>query len=367
MTKLKDIAELAKVSVSTASRVLNKTKLSDKISPDTREKVQNIAKQLGYATNYHSKSIRCGRSMSIGAVIDVGFPNVNVSFSSKFGNQYFGQILSGIEQCVHGSGYLLTVIGPDKGESGISRGCRFIREKRLDALVIFGSVLSNDGQSAALAQIQGMPAVTIHYMNAISLPNFLCNEASAISIALRHLSGLGHKNILWFGPSTTNQNLAINHREQFFWKSVNEMGMRGKAIYFKVPDWDLDPSVEDFIRAARTEMKNFLSRQKPDFTAVVAYNDTYAIGACQALYSAKLGIPGDVSIVGFDDVHAQFGFVPLTSVSTKLDKIGFKAAQMAVKMAVQPKSIKELQGYSELVEPELIVRESTGKAAAAGK
>ncbi|HCE44463.1 MAG TPA: hypothetical protein DET40_13020 [Lentisphaeria bacterium] len=363
MTKLKEIAEQAKVSVSTASRVLNKAQLSDKVSLNTREKVQRIAEKLGYASNYHSKSMRSGRSMAIGAVIDIGFPDVNakVSFRSSFGNQYFGQILSGIESCLHNNGYLLTIIGPDGGESGVARGARFIREKRLDALVIFGAVLSNEVQATALNNLQGMPAVTVHCLGKTSLPNILCNESSAMELALRHLSELGHKDVLWLGPSTSNQNFSINHREQFFWKSVNEMGMRGKVLHFREPDWNCDPSVEEFIRAARGEVKNLLLNRKNDFTAVVAYNDTYAIGACQAIYSSGLKVPEDKSVLGFDNIHAQFGFVPLTSVSTQLDGIGFKAAQMAIKMANHPKSIREHEGYTEVVMPELIVRESTGK------
>jgi len=198
-----------------------------------------------------------------------------------------------------------------------------------------------------------------------NVTNIVLDHHSAVEQALTHLYAQGHRRIaIMRGPR------AIPDSE-FRWESIQ---MVAREIHLK-----LDPALVIRIDSAGWSMKTGYHPMTPeigykpmqallqkthDFTAIFCFNDIAAIGAIRALKDAGLSVPGDVSVVGFDDIQsAAYSTPSLTTVRQPLAEMGKRGAQVLLERIAN----REKEYPSEIVmAPELVVRESTGPAASCG-
>jgi LacI family transcriptional regulator len=197
-------------------------------------------------------------------------------------------------------------------------------------------------------------AISAHN-NAAGVTNIVLDHKKAAEIALAHLHQLGHRRIAFMkGPE-------IIPDTEYRWRGILQMARKLKievrpelCIQLEADSWSPQVGYEP--------MKTLLERTR-DFTAIFCFNDISAIGVIRAIHDAGLRVPEDISVVGFDDIiSAAYQKPSLTTVRQPLREMGCAGAQILLDLIANPQK----ESPTEIVmQPELIVRESTGPAPAA--
>jgi LacI family transcriptional regulator len=357
MVTLSDVAKVAGVSVTTASRVLNRGKYADRISKACTERVRKIAEEMGYTLSYHHRSIRTGRAEALGVALQVGAPGEYASHGPLVNNLYFLGLISGAEGAAHDVGYALTLIGPGREQIAVARSVAAVREKRLDGLVVAGVTLGPQSRQA-LEDSAGLPVVCVQPPAPTEVPSVDFDHAAGAALAARHLVGLGHRRLLWLGPDETPANVI---REDAFLETARQAGAEAHACRFPAAGEKRRAGSHPFMRAAQAGFASWLDTpSRPTFTALACYNDAVAIAAGRVLMARGLRIPDDISLVGFDDMEAAYAMPALTTVDHRIAEMGRRAAQIALEMAeAGPHALEKFRGFREITTPALVVREST--------
>jgi LacI family transcriptional regulator len=357
VSSLTDVAKLAGVSLTTASMVLNKGKQENRVSEACAERVRGAAKQLGYIPNYHARSMKLGRAEVIAVALDVGhFPDGNRATRPELALAYFSQIIGAVELYARNLGYLMTIVGPDDKRRAPDRAYLGLRQRRFDGIVVPGTLVQTN-LTSFMNDAPEAPIVVVEYDGRTDLPVVHYDEAAGVRLAVQHLAGLGHRELLWVGDEPAAGTNIVPLREQMFASAVWEAGLRGASC--RIPLGDFTESRADLAEAA---LASYLAAKPRTFTAVVGYNDITAIGVCGALMAAGVRIPQDVSVIGFDNIEASLSIPRLTSVSHKLPEMGTRAAELVMQMINDPEQVRALRGRREVIQPDLVVRKSTGRA-----
>jgi LacI family transcriptional regulator len=361
MSSLQEVARRAGVSIATASLVLNPGKQECRVSEACAARVRKIATRLGYVPNYHAQSMKKGRAGVLAVALDLGSPGAQVSVRGELGMSYFGTIIGAIEARTRSLGFQMTVVGPDEKLRAPDRGLLGVRQRRFDGLIVPGTAVRSDATDF-LSVPHDEPIVVVEYGGKTELPVVDWDEKACVRLAVHHLAALGHRELLWLGPPSL-EGAPAHGREEMFLNCVQEAGLKGSACRHDKILWGLrDDYASRIVDASELALARRLREGEAFFTGVVAYNDVTAIGACSALHAAGLKIPADVSVVGIDDVEAPLCIPRLTSVSHKLPEMGTRATELVLEIVEDPKALKRLRGSRELIQPELIVRKSTGPA-----
>lgn len=357
MPTLKEVANLAKVSVTTASRVLNETGPANGYSSACATRVRKAAQRLGYVRNYHAGSLRGGRAMTIGFAFEFGVRNDAFQDvkQSMLGNDYWSRIIGGVAFAARQQGYQLNLIGPTQADCGLDLAFGHLREKRIDGLVVPAQV-RQELWRPLLDQVSA-PVVVVGHRESTIVPVVDYDDEAAIKAVVEHLAQLGHRRVLWFGPAGESDFETPDRRAGIFGMAAFEAGLTG-AVHRYTRDEDY-PDFSEVIRYAHRGMRELLAKPR-DYTAVVCYNDHTALGVCRAAMEAGLRIPDDLSIVGFDDFVADHVWPPLTTVSHQCQAMGQRATELLLRMIGSEEQRRELCGHYEQVTPKLVVRKSTG-------
>ncbi|HSV72458.1 MAG TPA: LacI family DNA-binding transcriptional regulator [Chthonomonadales bacterium] len=350
---LRRIAQRAGCAVSVVSTVLNGARGNTGVSDDLRRRVQRCAEELDYEANYHARALRVGRAATIGLVYQPGD-------GSALHERFFTPLMAGVEQAVRAAGSDLLVVGPSGDEAELDRGLHYCRQGRVDALVAPGLVYSARMQwldswdapiAVALSQVP-----TRH-------PLVVIDERPGIAEAVRHLASMGHRELLWIGLATDGEE-RDHDRAATLRAEAEAAGLRVRRAAVDLPS-DCPDEIEAWLEVAEAGALRLLDGS-PLPTAIVAYNELVASGACAALAGRGLRVPRDVSVVGFDDITACVASPPMTVVSLGLRQVGATAAALALEMAGDPDARRRLAGQSVAVPTRLVVRRSTGPARTAG-
>lgn len=301
MATLKDVAKLAGVSVSTASYSINGSAL---ITEETKSKVLNAAKEIGYRPNGLAKNLKEQKTNIIGL------------FLSGFTGPFFNDMMEGIQDVVMEKGYELVVCASvDKH--------RLLVERYVDGAIILNYHMDND-LLASLAS-EKLPVVVLDrevknpFIKNILLPNQL---GSAMSV--RHLIEKGHTRIGYIAGS-----------EESYDGESRLKGFLSELKIHSIPFFDTDLMRADFTElSGYLEMSQFLNRMKGDLpSAMVCANDEMAMGAARAIQEAGLQIPVDIALVGFDDIYVSKYFTPsLSTIEVPRKQWGITAAETLFKM-----------------------------------
>ncbi|ASR38515.1 LacI family transcriptional regulator [Prauserella marina] len=329
---IKDVAERAGVSVGTVSNVLNHP---ERVSTNTRESVLTAISALGFVRNSSAAQLRAGTSRSIGLIV------------LDLANPFFHDVARGVEQVADELGYAVVLCNSDDQTERENRYLQVLEEQRVRGVLITPVEVSS-GRLDALRK-RGTPTVLVdRHDPRINCCSVAVDDVGGGELAGAHLLSLGHQRIRYFsGPLTLRQ---CADRLAGLRKAVTEAG--------------LDPEraievVEERAMNARTAYgaakKRFGNRDKA--TAAFCANDLMALGVLRAAVSEGRQVPGELAIVGYDDIEfAADAAVPLTSIRQPTQHIGRAAAQLLVEECDNPDTHAHQQV---MFKPELVVREST--------
>jgi LacI family transcriptional regulator len=328
---INDIARLAGVSKKTVSRVIN---ASPFVRPDTRERIEAVIADLGYAPDPQARGLAYGRSFLIGLVYDNPNP------------QYVVNMQQGLLDGMKGSGFELVVHPCDRGSPSFLEDLRaFVERQRLYGVVLTPSV-SEDERAARLMREIGCSYVRVASVS-LDGPEHMIETRDRLGgrEAARHLADLGHTRIAFVsGPPTFRSS---HERRSGFEEALAEHGLTLAKPYAVEGAYTYESGI-----AAGREL---LAMEQPP-TAIFAGNDEMAAGVLQAAREAGVSVPGDLSLVGFDDFQIASRLWPtLTTIRTPTREIGRLAVERLIGRDDEGRDPK-----SRL--PMLVVRDSTGPA-----
>jgi LacI family transcriptional regulator len=300
---IRDVATRAGVSHQTVSRVIN---LNPNVADDTRERVQAAIRELGYVPSPMARGLLSNRTHSLGVVAD------------DISDGFFARMVAGAEAEARRRGYYLMIgsVEPDDDERGY---LRLMVERRVEGLILARPSTPLAQDDLLPARNAGVPLVGV---GASVLPGFpvvdVDNHQGGYD-ATRHLLEHGHHRIATIvGPREWPSAAA---RLEGYRRALRESGIaEDPALVEYVSDWGLGSGQA---AAARLLERNV------SFTAVFAQSDLIALGAIRQLRDARLRVPDDVSIVGYDDLPvADFVEPGLTTVHQPMQEVGALAASL---------------------------------------
>jgi len=339
---LRMLAEHLELSQTTVSLVLNNSPSAKSIPQETRNRVLEAAKRLNYRPNYFARSLRQSRSMSVGVL------------APDLSEGYFTRVMGGVVQELTHAHYFFFTACHDWKRELIEQYPRMLVERAVDGFLLLNTPADSIDVPVPVV------AISAHSV-AEKVTNIVLDHHLAVQQALSHLYELGHRRIAFMrGPK------AIPDSE-FRWieiqKVARELGLKidpTLVVRLDAAGWSLKTGHHPMAPEIGYKPMQALLEKSRDFTAVFCFNDIAAIGAIRALKDGGLSVPGEVSVVGFDDIQsAAYSTPSLTTVRQPLFEMGQRGAQVLLERIAD----KEKPYASEIVmAPQLIVRESTGPA-----
>src|ERR1700758_4932629 len=324
---LKMLAEYLDLSPATVSFVLNNAP-GRSIPPATRERVKAAAKKFGYQPSLIARSLQGLKTQTIGILLP------------ELGEGYHSQVLGGAADFLMQEGYFFFTAHHRHRKDLIAEDPRLLQARGADA------ILASD------TQLEGaLPAPTVTVAGHSAIPgvtNVILDHHRAAELALGHLYRLGHRRI----ADMHGQPLSSDSPSR--WQSIIQVA---RALALEVSP-DLIIQLDRDLNSPELGYPGIhqLLLRRRDFTAVLCFNDISAIGSIRALHDAGLKVPAYVSVLGFDDIQAASYIVPsLTTIRQPLQRMGAMAASSLLKKLTHEKPPDTIK-----VDPELIVRESTG-------
>jgi LacI family repressor for deo operon, udp, cdd, tsx, nupC, and nupG len=301
--KIKDIAERAGVSVATVSRALSGSSL---VTDETRKRIHELARELNYRPNVSARNLRTRRSMSVLLVVrDVG-------------NPFYLEILKGVETTARAAGYAVLMGNTENDPDREVEYFNMLRDGHADGMILMTGKLPEPqpGESADLSHLPVV--VALEMIETAAFPHVQIDNASAARTAVEHLIALGHRRIAHIaGPLP--EGMAV-HRRDGFRAAMTAAGLPIPEGYEVRGDYLLE--------SGEACVETLFALPEPP-TAIFVANDEMAYGAIHALRRRGLDVPGDVSVVGFDDLYLSKAFYPpLTTVSQPRADIGRTAMSL---------------------------------------
>lgn len=327
---LKELAAHLGVSSATVSLVINRSPGAKSIPPATQERVRQAARELNYRPNLMARSLRQKRSFTIGVIV----PEISEGYASL--------VMSGIEDHLLEEGYFYLVVSHRHRADLIEEYPSILQQRAVEGIIAVDTACSENSTlpTVAISSHREVPGVT----------NIVLDHDLAARLALKHLQELGHKNIAFIKGQDFSSD--TESRWQALQSAAKQLGISMDPRLQQQMTSD-SPSPEVGYEVTR----NILSREVP-FTALFAFNDISAIGAVHALRESGRSVPGDVSVVGFDDIQsAAYQNPSLTTVHQPLREMGVIGAETVLKRIASPNKSDYLMQI--VVKPKLMVRGST--------
>lgn len=321
-----DVAAVANVSYQTVSRVLNG---HPSVRPETRLAVLDAVEKLDYRPSNAARTLKTGRSRTLGVLV------LDVADSDGLTSLY------GIEHSARELGYFVGIGALDAVDrASIQAAVGRLAEQSIAGLLIIAPIEAADDALSALPA--SLPVVAIEGGTQSGVSSVGIDQAAGARAATEHLLALGHKTVFHVGgPSEWMQ----TQDRLTGWRAALEAA--GAEVPLSLPgDWTAQSGYEAGL---------LLSRMS-DMTAVFAGNDQMALGLLLAFSERGLAVPGDVSVVGYDDgADAAYYNPPLTTVRQDFREVGRRAIELLVgQVESGARSAEQI-----VVEPELIVRRSS--------
>ncbi|MEQ4720072.1 LacI family DNA-binding transcriptional regulator [Nonomuraea sp. B19D2] len=321
-----DVAKEAGVSHQTVSRVLND---HPNVRPDTRARVEEAITRLGYRRNLVARALVTKRSRTLGVV--------------SFDTTLYGpaSTIYGIEQAARTAGYFVSIVSLKSIDAASVRDAiDYLAEQGVDGVVV---VAPQRSAGRALENLPpGMPAVAVEGTHAADVSVVCIDQVQGARLATRHLLELGHETV-WHvsGPPDW---LETEGRMEGWRAALREAGRPAP-----------EPLAGDWSPRAGYEAGKSLAAME-GVTAVFAGNDQMALGVLRALSEAGVRVPGQISVVGFDDIpESEFFSPPLTTVRQDFDVVGRHCIEVLLRQIdVGPTAFERL-----VVPPSFVVRSST--------
>jgi LacI family transcriptional regulator len=324
-TKLQDIANNIGVSKTLVSMVMNGHGDKNGIKKETQEKVIALCKQLNYKPNQMARSLRLGKTNTIGLIV------------ADISNTFYAKMARGIEDYCNKFGYNLIICSSDEKDAKESSIIRMLKEKQVDGLIISSTLVDNT-EILALKN-EHFPFVLVdRYFPEIPDTNFVVidNYQGAFN-AVNHLIEIGHQNIAMLSILPFHIT-SVRDRNKGYLDALIKGGINiDHYLLCQIPFENIEMGVE-------LEIKKILTYQKK-VTALFAVNQNIAIAAVKALAKLNIKIPDEMSLISFDDLPFFEIMNPsITAVDQPLEIICKNAVEILMaEINNKDKSIKKRQ------------------------
>ncbi|EGR1859363.1 substrate-binding domain-containing protein [Vibrio cholerae] len=332
MATMKDIARLAGVSTSTVSHVINKSRF---VSDEIAERVNNAAQQLNYAPSALARSLKMNRTKTIGMLVTTST------------NPFFGEVVKGVERSCYHQGYNLILCNTEGDNQRMKASINTLLQKRVDGLLLMCSTLEGE-RLDVFDRYPDIPIVVMDWGPILFASDKIQdNSLQGGYMAAKHLIECGHKEIGCItGP-------LIRHQAQMRYEGYKRaLAEAGIAIN---PDWIVESDFE--CEGGYQAFEKLYERGKLP-SALFVSNDMMAMGVIQAASQRGLRVPGDLSLIGYDDVHiAKFMTPALTTIHQPKYRLGKAAVDTLLYRLENPDTTAQVVQ----LEPTLVVRNSVRK------
>lgn len=328
---IRDVAARASVSVATVSRVFN---FPDLVRDDTVSRVLDAARELSYVPHVGARSLSMRRTNTIGVLL----PDLH--------GEFFSEVIRGIDSAARRGGYHLLVSGSHSDWNEMAAVLSATRG-RVDGIIVMSPDLDGDALHSHLPQ--GLPAVLLNCPSNPA-PSITIDNRGGAGLAIGHLAVLGHRRIAFIAGPERNadaQERLVGYREAIR-RVTSSVAMELAGDFTEGGGYD----------ATRKLME---LRTRP--TAIFAANDATAIGALVALREMSLAVPGEMAVIGFDDIPiARYVAPPLTTIGFEIASLGRRALELLLSILADGEPAKR----SEMIPARLVIRESCGEALPSG-
>ncbi len=341
---LKTVAEHLGLSPATISVVLNDSPVADAIPAETKKRVFAAAKKLNYRPNYLARSLRGKRSFSVGVLV----PEISEGYAAG--------VMSGVEGHLVREGYFYLMASHRSKPDLLEEYLKHLEDRSVEGFILV---------AAHLAKAPSLPTVVLSgHQRLPGVTNVVLDQDHAAHLALSHLRELGHERIAFFRGAKGNADAddrwraIVETAASFGLEIAPELALQLVGTSYG-PVFSPEEGYQEGYIYGQKLLATVPKGQRPEFTALFAFNDVSAIGAMRAFLDAGLRVPEDVSVVGFDDIlSAAFHNPSLTTVRQPLRRMGETGSEILLERLAGKNSHPDFV----TVEPELVVRASTGPA-----
>jgi DNA-binding LacI/PurR family transcriptional regulator len=327
---LDEVAKRAGVSTATVSRVLNKVNV---VRGSTRARVMKAVSDLNYHPNLHARSLAKGASRTLGMI------------ASNLENPFFFDIFRTLEADAYTHGYEVLVANTFYDPDHLVRCVRLMIGRRVAGLAVIVSEMDPDLiRELAASRIR----VVFYDVGAAGrmMSNIRVNYRRGIERVVEYLHNSGHRRLAFVDHHATLG--PLGERESAFVETVSR--------YAPGTEWRTVANQDSFEGGQQAAHEILSSGFQP--TGIICVNDVMAVGVLREVRDEGLRVPADISVTGFDNIRlSEFSYPPLTTVHIPRDRIGHLAFEMLV-----PESARGKVGREIVIDPELVLRESTGPA-----
>jgi DNA-binding LacI/PurR family transcriptional regulator len=328
---LKTIAEHLGLTAGTVSAALNNSPAAKSIPEHTKNRIIEAAQELNYRPNFFARTLRLKRTYTIGVIAE------------EIGDAYGALIISGIEEYLRKSNYFFLTVIHRHDPKLLQTYAQMLLTRGVEGFIT---------TDTSIQQKLALPTVAVAgHQPAEGVTNIVLDHKRAARLALQHLKDLGHEDIAFIKGQTISSDSSAR------WGAICEVA---KELSIQIrPELTIQLEGVDSTPAIGYPFAKQLLARKQHFTALFAYNDISAIGSIWAIREAGLRVPEDISVMGFDDIPgAAYANPGLTTVRQPLVRMGQIAAQTLVdQIEERGEYVPEIA-----IEPEFVVRESTGPA-----
>ena len=328
-TTIRDVARSAGVSIATASRVLNGSEL---VTEATRKRVLQVVDELQFTPSSSARRLSLGRTMTITVVTwSVTRPQAV-------------ERLRGVDAVLSDSEFDLVIYNVETVEKRDQDMRTLPLAQRTDGMLLI-SLPPRPEDIARLASASvPVVVVDVHSPTLRGLPRVMGDDVAGGELAVSHLLGLGHRNVGYIGDAFENPFGFTSSRDRF---AGYERALASAGIAPR-PEW-IALGAHGRYEARELACRLLSGPDRP--TAIFAASDTQALGVIAAAHEVGLDVPGDLSIVGYDDIEAA-EYVGLTTIRQRLFESGRLGAQLLLKEIEQRSDVP----ISTDLPPDLVIR-----------
>lgn len=327
--RLEDVAKRAKVSIATVSRVVNSV---GPVKNSTRARVLKAIQELKYHPNIHARSLAGGKSRTLGMIV------------SNLENPFFLDIFRALESDAHRRGYEVLVANTDYRARQLVSSVHLMMGRRLAGL----AVIVSEMEPSLIQELTETNLPIVFYdvgTPARNISNIKVRYEKGMQRVVEYLYSVGHRRMAFVGHHISLEPLL--DRKKSFLDTMKRYA--GEVEHATVADRDGPVGGQQATRQL------LASGFKP--TAIICVNDFMALGVVRELREHGLEVPRDVSVTGYDNISlSEYAFPPLTTVNIPREMIG----HLAFSALVPEHEDAQVRGREFLIDPELVIRESTG-------
>lgn len=322
---IKDIAIKAGVSINTVSRALNN---KPDISPQTKQKVLQAAKELGYIKDLNALSLKNGTTKTIGVVFE------------DSSNPFYAEVFKGIEHSAKKYDYQIILMNTERDYINEIQAVKTLIEKRVDGIIISPTQFDDEDIDHLTTLNYPFVILGVHFEDS-QIDEVYSDDFKGGYLATKHLLEKGKRKILMING--------------YMYKSVAKMRYLG---YVKaLEEFGLQPYKMVEIEEGYDSCFNKIIELKDlEYDGIFCFNDVFAIAALKALRTLGKSVPKDVSVVGYDDI-AYASFVHPTITTVRIDK--FQEGTIAFELLYERLNQRREKPKQVILDVDLVVREST--------